>query len=99
MACSGSLAACFVNNDYVTAEIIYSTAHVHHKELAWTGATVSSRKEVVCRYVVLCYVCCSSCCASQERINVSVVPKAPGIFFRPLSLCLVHPGFGKQCEQ
>ena len=40
VACSGSLAPCFVNNDYVTAEIIYSTAHVHHKELAWTGATV-----------------------------------------------------------
>ena len=44
MAYPGSLASRFVNNDYVTAEIIYSTAHVHHKELAWTGA---DRKSVV----------------------------------------------------
>ena len=27
MACSGPLAPRFVNNDYVTAEIIYSTEH------------------------------------------------------------------------
>ena len=27
MVCSGSLALCFVNNDYVTAEIIYRPAH------------------------------------------------------------------------
>ena len=29
MAWSGSLIPRFVNNDYVTAEIIYSPAHVH----------------------------------------------------------------------
>ena len=28
--CSGSLAPRFINNDYVTAEIIYSTVHEHH---------------------------------------------------------------------
>ena len=28
---SGSLTPSFVNNDYVTAEIIYSTAHVCHE--------------------------------------------------------------------
>jgi len=39
------------------------------------------------------------CCASQERRNVSVVPSAPPIFFQPLSLRLVYPGFSKQCEQ
>ena len=30
MAHSGSLAPCFVNNDCVMAEIIYSTAHACH---------------------------------------------------------------------
>ena len=46
MAWSGSptpwpvaLAPCFVNNDYVTAEITYSAAHVCHKILTWTWAT------------------------------------------------------------
>ena len=30
MVCSGSLKPRFVNNDYVTMEIIYSTVHTHH---------------------------------------------------------------------
>ena len=34
IVCSGSLAPHFVNNDHVTAEIIYSTAHAHHKVLS-----------------------------------------------------------------
>ena len=33
MACSGSLAPHFLNNDYVTAETIYNTACVHHEVL------------------------------------------------------------------
>ena len=40
MAFSGSLARCFVNNDDVTVEIIHSTAHAHHKVLAWSLATL-----------------------------------------------------------
>ena len=32
--CSDSLAPRFVSNDYVTAEIIYSTVHGHHEVLA-----------------------------------------------------------------
>ena len=43
MAWSGSLAPwpltlapCFVNNDYVTAEVTYSTAYARHEVLAWT---------------------------------------------------------------
>lgn len=47
MAQSGSLtplpltrASCFVNNDCITAEMTYSTTHVHHKALAWSQATV-----------------------------------------------------------
>ena len=141
VACSGSLAACFVNNDYVTAEIIYSTAHVchefcltaeitystayaHHKVLTWSWVTLSYRhiwalpKKAMAFYccitavsfgsamrrvclllwllcqpgqrlhlVRLCYGYCFGC-ISQERINVSVVPTAPRVFFLPLSLHL-----------
>ena len=36
MAYSGSLAPCFVNNDCVMAEIIYSTAHALHEVLTWS---------------------------------------------------------------
>ena len=43
MAFLGSLAQCFVNNDYVTVEIIYSTAHGHHEVLAWSRATLCCR--------------------------------------------------------
>ena len=144
MSCSGSVATCFINNDHVTAEIIYSTARVCHEVLTWSRVTLcctyiwaspikwgelllyhgciywvsherreysvnaataisSARRkywcgycviqEVVCSYVVLCYVCGSRCCASQRRIDVSAVPDAPGVFFRPLSLHLAYPGF------
>ena len=30
MVCSGSLTPPSVNNDFVRAEIVYSTAHAHH---------------------------------------------------------------------
>ena len=39
MAWSGSLTARFVNN-YVTAEITYSTAHAHHEILPWSQAAL-----------------------------------------------------------
>ena len=70
----------FVNNDYITAEITYSTAHVCHKAFSWSW--------VVCGCDVLCYICCYGCCASQKRINASAVPR---IFFQPLSSCLTYP--------
>ena len=38
----GSLAPCFVNNDYVTAEIICSTAHMCHQVLAWSCVMCST---------------------------------------------------------
>ena len=41
MACSGSLAPHFVNNDCVTAEIVYSTAHARHEVLSWSGVVCS----------------------------------------------------------
>ena len=45
--------------------------------------------------VMLCYVRCYGCCTSQKRINASVVPMAPSIFFRPLSSHLAYHGFSK----
>ena len=54
---------------------------------------------VVCSYVVLCYVCCCGCYASQERVNTSAVPMAPCIFFHPPSSCLAYHRFSKQCTQ
>ena len=41
-ACSGSLTARFVNNDYVTAEITDSTAHARQEALAWSRVTLCS---------------------------------------------------------
>ena len=102
-----ALAPCFVNNDYVTAEISYSTVHVHHKVLAWPQATFVlwvyirftwKGPEGSCE-VMLCYVCCYSCDASQERIIGTAVPTAPHIFFQPLHLCLAYHGFREQCRQ
>lgn len=40
-----SLATCFTNNDYLTAELIYSIAHAYHEVLAWSQATLC------CRYI------------------------------------------------
>ena len=40
MACSGYLAPCFVNNDYVTAEIICIMVHVSQEILTLSGATL-----------------------------------------------------------
>jgi len=30
----------FVNNDYITAKIIYSTVHAYHEVLTWSWVTV-----------------------------------------------------------
>ena len=38
MAHSGALTPCFVNNDYVTVEIIHSTAHARPEVLSWSWA-------------------------------------------------------------
>ena len=43
MACSSSLVPCFVNNDYVIAESICSTAHACHEVPTWSWATLSCR--------------------------------------------------------
>ena len=41
MACSGPLTPCFVNNDYVTTEITYSTVRAHQEVLAQSRGTCS----------------------------------------------------------
>ena len=46
-----------------------------------------------------CATLCYDCFVSQERINVSAVPKAHRVSFQPLSSRLACPGFRKQCEQ
>ena len=38
-------------------------------------------------------------CASQERINVFVVPTVLHVFCQPLSSHLAYAGFNEQCEQ
>jgi len=53
---------------------------------------------VVCSSVVLCYVRCYLCCASQERGNVSAVPMAPRVFFQPLSSALPTQGSANSAD-
>ena len=40
-----------------------------------------------------------TCYAIQERINLSLVPTAPCVFFQSLSSSLAYPGSSKQCVQ
>ena len=59
MACSGSLTPSFVNNNHVTAEIIYSTAHAHHK--VYVTAEITYSTAPVCHEVLPCSratLCC-----------------------------------------
>ena len=42
---------------------------------------------------------CYGCWASQERINLSAVPAAPGVSSQPLSLPFAHQGFSEQWGQ
>ena len=49
MVCSGSLTPRFINNDYVTAETICSTAHAHHKVLS--GYKAVTGYSVRCAYM------------------------------------------------
>ena len=97
MAWPSSLAPRFVN-DYVIAEITYSTVHARHEVLAWPRAAFCSvsicklHLESPCGCVLLGYVmaAATSCCASQQRLNMSAIPMAPRIFFQLLlSSCLV----------
>ena len=57
MVCSGSLVSHFVNNDYITAEITYGTAHACHKvyvtvEVAYGIAHASQFTHLVMSYFV-----------------------------------------------
>ena len=42
MVCSGSLALRFVNNDHITAELMYSTVHAHHEVYITAEITYST---------------------------------------------------------
>ena len=99
MACSGSLAPHFLNNDCVSAETIYSTArgtHLVTGYFVWYIRVSSTWKspEGLC-VVMLCY----GCRTSEERINSSAVPMAPRIFFQPLSSSFVYRGFSKRVHR
>ena len=75
--CSGSLIPRFVNNDCVTAEIVYSTAHLVTRYLP--GHTVGSGtrgKRPCC--VRLCCGCCCGCCIRASRKAVLRLPCQPG---------------------
>ena len=62
-------------------------------------ATATARREVVCSYAVLWYICCLSFCVNQKTINVSAVPTAPRVSFQPLNSPLAYPGFNEQYAQ
>ena len=52
-----ALVPCFINNDYVTAEITYRTVCVHHEVLSWSRATLCS-KSVWAWHKKGCHYCC-----------------------------------------
>ena len=115
MAWSGSptpwpvaLAPCFVNNDYVTAELTYRTVHARHELLAWSrvtlwgmpvwappGKALKGCVRLCC--VMLCLLLQLLC--HQERMHMFAVPKAPHIFFQPLSWHFAYHGFSEQYRQ
>lgn len=89
----------------VTAELAYSITHARHEVLACPGLLcevhlrdrhLEKPGRVVCSSVVLCYVWCYLCCASQKRRNVSAVPMAPRVFCQSLSSRLAYPGLREQ---
>ena len=103
------LAPCSGNNDFAWS--CNSSDHLQHWACALRGTRLATGYfcsvriyelhpeqpcRAVCIYVMLTYVCCYSCCTSQDRINTSAVPMAPCIFFQPLRLCLVYSGFSEQ---
>ena len=48
MAWSGSLPPCSINNDYVTTEIIYSTAHACHEVYVTVEVTYNTSQGILC---------------------------------------------------
>ena len=55
MAYSGSLTPSFVNNDCVTAEITYSTAHALHEVLTWSQVVCGTQ---ICALHLESIYCC-----------------------------------------
>ena len=62
MAYPGPLAPHFVNNDYVTAEVIYSTAHACHEVVTWSRVVYGMHMWCVCDMCEVYMVCvCGTC--------------------------------------
>ena len=92
---------CWVSHERREYSLKTALAAAVSRERRLVTAAVPARSEGVCSYVVLCYGYCYGCCASQKRINMSAVPMASRVFFRPsgLSSCLAYPEFSEQCQQ
>ena len=79
MACSDSLAPQFINNDYVTAETVCSTAHVHQEVLPRPQATLAlytsapPRKQ---RHLLLHLGCVRWVSHERKEYSVSTVKAA-----------------------
>ena len=108
----------FLNNDSVTAKIIYSPGHACQEVLAEHGLCLvhifMSSTQKKWQHISACLMALSVESAmrgdnivcllmwllhSQERLNVSAVPRAPQVFSQPLSWHLAYTGFSKQCKQ
>ena len=114
MAYSGSLAPRFVNNDYVTAEITYSTAHALHEVLTWSQVVWGSQICELHLESIYCYLTAVSVglatrgenikCLLLRLLHQSVENKhvcsstASQVFFRLSHLHLIYHEFSKQCK-
>ena len=78
-----SLATSLVNNDYVTAELIYSIVHAYHEVLSWSQATLGCtyirappKKAAALLWHHGCHErreCRYGCCINQERVRAVIL--------------------------
>ena len=90
MAWSGSLTPCFVNNDYVTVELMYSTAHVHHELPAQSFVRFACicftwKSPAGLCGVMLCYICLLLWLSCQSGENKRVCSSYGSLHFLPAS--------------
>ena len=98
MAWSGSLtpwpltlAPCFVNNDYVTAEITYTTAHAHHEVYVTAGTTYSTAH--VC-HNILTWSWVTSCSMPVWASCESPAATALGLHWSCIMVTFCEVGYG-----
>ena len=82
MACSGSLAPHFVNNDYVTAEIIHSTEHVRHEVYVTAEITIALLKRVMRYSLGQGVLCAIRLCKFHLKKLWSVVCGYVALYYR-----------------